>query len=70
MWPAVRASVRQQEGKLIPLALSGGRQVIAIVPTVDSPARTDGYDLYFQACSEKCCAELSAAVRAELPGKN
>ena len=70
VWPSAKRLVAAQAGKLVPLSLSTGRQIIAIVPTVDSEARAAGHDIYFQACSEECCAAVSSAIRADLGGPN
>jgi len=58
------------EGKLVPMRLSTGREIIVIVPTADSEARAQGHDIYIQACSEECCTAASEAIQAELPGSN
>ena len=68
--PEAKAFIAENEGKLLPLRLSIGQEIIAIVPTADSEARAEGNDIFFQACSEACCAATTAAIRAELPGKN
>ena len=70
VWPAAKPVLVGYEGKLLPMRLSTGREIIAIVPTADSDARAAGHDLYFQACSEECGAAISGAIRAELPGPN
>jgi len=68
--PEAKASLAGHEGKLLPLRLMSGRDIIVMVPAVDSAAHADGYDVYFQTCSEACCRELTVALRAELLGKN
>ena len=70
VWPTAKPLLVAQEGKFLPMPLSTGREIIAIIPTADSEARAAGYDIYFQTCSEECCAALAGAVRAELPGPN
>lgn len=70
VWAAAKPVVAAHEGELIPMPLSGGREIIAIVTTANSEARAHGHDLYFQACSEECCAAISTAIKAELPGTN
>ena len=67
--PEFKAMLKPYEGKMFPMPLQIGREIIAGVPTFDSPAHKDGRDLYFQVCSEKCCEELTAAVNAEIKGK-
>ena len=68
--PAAKPLLTAHEGKLIPMPLTTGREIIAIVPTADSEARAAGHDIYFQTCSEECCTAVSNAIRAELPGPN
>jgi hypothetical protein len=57
------------DGKLIPMRLEVGREFIAIIPAVNSPARAAGHDVYFQTCSQECCDELSKAIRDEIRKK-
>lgn len=64
--PEAKNLLAGHEGNLLPIELSDGRQVIVVVPTADSEARAAGHDVYFQACSEQCCRELSNALRSEL----
>ena len=48
------------QGKTIPLSLiRANKTVSAIVPTRDSPAVKDGYDLIFMVCSQSCAQALS-----------
>lgn len=68
--PLGQAFITENEGKLVRLPLSTGHEIIAIVTTAESEARAAGHDIYLQACSEACCAAATAALRAELPGKN
>jgi hypothetical protein len=70
VWPAVKSLVAGLQGKLVPMRLSTGREIIVLVPTADSKARAEGYDIYVQACSEECCEAVSGAIRAELQGSN
>jgi hypothetical protein len=50
----------EAEGKIIPLSLiRANKTVSAIVPTRDSPAVKDGYDLMFMVCSQSCAQALS-----------
>ena len=50
----------EAEGKTIPLSLiQANKTVSAIVPTRDSPAVRDGYDLIFMVCSQSCAQALS-----------
>lgn len=61
---AGKRMIEGREGTLTTLTAPDGRQLIVMVPTQDSDARRDGHDIFFQACSEKCCASISAALRA------
>jgi hypothetical protein len=70
VWPAARPVLAGHEGKLVPMRLSAGQEIIGIVPTADSDARAAGHDLCFQVCSKECGAAISGAIRAELPGPN
>jgi len=70
VWPAAKPIIARLEGKLVPMRLSTGREIIVIVPTADSEARAQGHDIYIQACSEECCTAASEAIQAELPGSN
>ena len=70
IWPSARPLLAEHEGKLFPLRLSTGHELIVIVPTADSVAHAEGHDIFFQACSEKCGAAISGAIKAELPGSN
>jgi len=38
----------QKEGTLFPMQLTSGREVIVMVPTVESEARKSGHDVYFR----------------------
>ena len=64
----MRDHLRAYEGKLVPLTLGGGREVIAIVIPADAPARREGYDLYFKGCSEECVRALREELRRGLSG--
>ena len=33
-------------------------------------AQKAGHEIFFQACSEECCAAVSSAIRADLGGPN
>jgi hypothetical protein len=55
------------EGALLAVFLEGeGRGVKAVVVTNDSPAKREGYDLLFVACSESCAEELRGRIGREL----
>jgi hypothetical protein len=64
--PEAKALLAENEGQLLPMQLSSGRQIIVMIPTAASEARAAGNDIYFQACSEECCKELTGALRVEL----
>jgi hypothetical protein len=64
--PEARELLAENEGTMIPMSLKNGREVIVMVPTADSEARKAGNDVYFQACSEDCCRQLTEALRDEL----
>lgn len=70
VWPSARPLLEGHEGTLMPLRLSTGREIIVIIPALVSAARDDGYDIFFQTCSEGCGKAVSGAIRAELPGLN
>ena len=61
-----RELLADKEGTLFPMPLTNGREVIVVVPAADSEARKAGNDVYFQACSEDCCRQLTQALRDEL----
>jgi len=55
------------EGKVIDIFLTRrDRNVQALVVTKDSPAKKDGKDLLFVACSESCIEALKQGVGKEL----
>lgn len=63
--PNVDLSAR--EGEFLAIFLEQeGRNVQGIVVPVDSPAKRDGYDLLFVACSEGCADKLKDAVGREI----
>jgi hypothetical protein len=66
MRPEGKAIISGLEGKLTTMPLKDGREVIVIVTSAESPARGAGHDVYFQACSEACCANLEKAIRSEM----
>ena len=70
VWPSAKALLVGHEGTLMSMRLSTGKEVIVVVPSSDSEARSEGHDLFFQACSEECVQAISDAIRAELPGSN
>jgi hypothetical protein len=56
----------EMEGTVIELFLSRrNRNVQALVVTKDSPAKRDGKDFLFVACSESCAAALGQSVGRE-----
>ena len=57
----------RREGELLDIFLEKeGRSVKAVVVTLDSPAKMEGYDLLFVACSEGCAKELKDKVGWEI----
>ena len=64
--PAAKALLAGKDGKLLPMQLSTGHEIIVVVPAAASEARGAGHDIFFQTCSEECCKLLTAALRAEL----
>ena len=54
------------EGKLIPLHLAlVKKRIEGFVAPKDSPAKKDGYDVVFVACSENCGSALKTALQKE-----
>ena len=50
----------EAEGTIVPLSLiRTDRNVMAFIPTKDSPAARNGYDLIFMVCSQSCAQALS-----------
>ena len=68
--PVAKTQLAGKEGTLLPMQLSTGREIIVVVPAAASEARVAGHDIYFQTCSEECCKQLAAALRAELLAGN
>ena len=68
--PVAKELFAGNEGKLLPMQLSTGREIIVVVPAAASEARVDGHDIYFQTCSEECCKNLTDSLRAELLAGN
>ena len=57
----------EREGAILDIFLEReGRSVKAVVVTHDSPAKREGYDLLFVACSEGCAKELKDKVGWEI----
>ena len=57
----------EREGETLDIYLEGeGRGVKAVVVINDSPAKREGYDLLFVACSERCADELKSSVGQEI----
>lgn len=55
------------EGTIITLVLAKtDKNVFAMVPTSDSPAKKHGNDLYFMVCSQDCGQDLMTALRMEI----
>lgn len=59
--------IKGKEGKFISLHLvTKNKDVQGVVVTKDSPAKKEGYDLVFMACSQKCAKSLKTALSAEI----
>src|SRR4030095_9150031 len=59
--------ISEMEGKVIDLFLSRRKRTVqALVVTKDSPAKREGKDLLFVACSESCAAALEQSVGSEI----
>jgi len=60
-------NITELEGKVIDVFLTRrDRTVQALVVTKDSPAKKEGKDLLFVACSESCSEALSQSVGKEI----
>ena len=65
--PESQMIFREKEGTVVVLEITdGSRQILAIIPKADSPARQQGHDVVFQACSEACADALETKMRDEL----
>ena len=59
--------IRELRGKVIDVFLARrARKVQALVVTEESPAKKEGKDLLFVACSESCAEALRQAVGREI----
>jgi len=59
--------IKGKEGEIISLHFATkNKDVQAVVVTKDSPAKKEGYDLVFMACSQKCAKSLKSALNAEI----
>jgi len=66
MLPEARHRLDGHEGTVVSMdLLSTGGQIYAIVPTPDSPAIAEGYDILFQTCSKVCADTLDAQLKEE-----
>jgi hypothetical protein len=60
-------NIGEMDGKVIDVFLTRrNRNVQALVVTKDSPAKREGKDLLFVACSESCAAALEQSVGREI----
>lgn len=58
--------LKDQEGSIIPLPLHLVRKIVpAMIPTSDSEAKKDGYDMVFMVCSRSCGEALRQALDEE-----
>lgn len=62
--PGVDLSDKEGEFVTMTLVLSK-KTVIALVPSQDSAARAEGFDLVFMTCSQNCAEELKEALEFE-----
>lgn len=67
--PGFEFLLKNYAGKVFPMPLQTGREIIVMVPTANSEAHKAGNDLYFQACSEKCCQAIKEAIHHELTSR-
>ena len=65
--PESQSLFRGNEGLVVVVGLAdGNRQILAIVPKADSPARKHGHDVIFQTCSTTCADALEKKLRDEM----
>jgi len=57
--------IKDKEGKIISLRLVTANKDVQAVVTKDSPAKKEGYDLVFMACSKKCAKLLKTFLGKE-----
>ena len=56
----------EAEGNVLELTLDATRKALAIIPTQDSQAKKDGWDLLFTICSEECAKSLKETVQGQI----
>lgn len=56
----------EREGNVLELTLDATRKALAIIPTQDSQAKKEGWDLLFTICSEECARTLKEAVQRQI----
>src|SRR5438045_8212106 len=66
-----RSASPGKEGAVLVLNLRHeGRQILAIVPTADSPDPKRSEEVVFQTCSENCAQELERTLQEEWRSQN
>lgn len=63
--PTSKHLIADKQGKVLPLPLSSGREIITVVTMSNSAASRDGYDICFQTCSEACDEAAKNAVQID-----
>ena len=57
----------EYEGEFVPLKLAkSGRTITGLFVASDSPAKREGIDVIFAACSQECALALKAAIQEEI----
>ena len=56
----------EREGNVLEVVLDARRKAHAIIPSRDSEARAEGWDLLFVVCSEECARSLKEAVQKQI----
>jgi hypothetical protein len=56
----------KREGNVLELTLDATRKALAIIPTQESQAKKEGWDLLFAVCSEECGRSLKDTVQRQL----
>jgi hypothetical protein len=55
-----------REGTVLELTLDATRKALAIIPSQDSQAKKEGWDLLFTICSEECAKSLKETVQRQI----
>lgn len=56
----------EKEGNVLELTLDATRKALAIIPTQESQAKKEGWDLLFAICSEECAKTLKETVQRHI----